>query len=148
MVAACENQLAQGCHKLLSSLDYSDMKFIVIPHTSPDSASASRSPDGLSGGGGEGGVSSGEEGVVIAAHRVIVAARCEYFKRALQSGMKEAIDKYVCVQVYCTVPFKHSIFSFHIPAAHRVEQGKVILLFKGFFLINIYVQKAVPCIYI
>ena len=37
--------------------------------------------------------SVGGGGVVIPAHRVIVAARCEYFKRALQSGMKEAINK-------------------------------------------------------
>ena len=29
----------------------------------------------------------------IKAHRVVVAARCDWFKRALQSGMKESIDR-------------------------------------------------------
>lgn len=29
----------------------------------------------------------------IKAHRVIVAARCDWFRRALLSGMKEAIDR-------------------------------------------------------
>lgn len=28
------------------------------------------------------------------AHRVIVAARCDWFRRALLSGMKESIQKY------------------------------------------------------
>jgi hypothetical protein len=35
-----------------------------------------------------------EEGqCTIKAHRVIVAARCDWFRRALLSGMREAIDK-------------------------------------------------------
>lgn len=90
VMVASENQLAQGCHRLLSSQDYSDMTFVVMPHVSPNSASRLSRGD-CSGGD----ISGGEKGVVITAHRVIVAARCEYFKRALQSGMKEAIDKYV-----------------------------------------------------
>ena len=36
---------------------------------------------------------TGKDGLVIPAHRVIVAARSEWFRRALQSGMKEAIDR-------------------------------------------------------
>ena len=67
---ASENSaLAMGCSKLLGSQQYTDLCF-VLPPGSP-----------------------GAEPVVIQAHRVIVAARCEWFKRALQSGMKEAIDK-------------------------------------------------------
>lgn len=34
-----------------------------------------------------------EETCIIKAHRVIVAARCDWFRRALLSGMREAIDK-------------------------------------------------------
>lgn len=30
----------------------------------------------------------------IAAHRVIVATRCDWFRRALLSGMKESIERY------------------------------------------------------
>ena len=112
-----ENMLSQGCHKLLASQDYSDMKFILSPHTPPlptlgeegatpqtpsistlgEEGSTPQTPslptlnsaeDAESAGSGSG------EGVIIPAHRVIVAARCEYFKRALQSGMwKEAIDR-------------------------------------------------------
>lgn len=33
------------------------------------------------------------EGVELQAHRVVVAARCEWFRRALLSGMREAIDR-------------------------------------------------------
>jgi hypothetical protein len=35
----------------------------------------------------------GEEVCSIQAHRVIVAARCDWFRRALLSGMREAIDR-------------------------------------------------------
>ena len=31
----------------------------------------------------------------IPAHRVIIAARCDWFKRALLSGMRESIDRFV-----------------------------------------------------
>lgn len=34
-------------------------------------------------------------GVELHAHRVVIAAGCEWFKRALLSGMKEAIDRFV-----------------------------------------------------
>lgn len=81
-----ENLLAQGCHKLLASQEHSDMRFVLVPHSPPlptlDLTDDDRSACGEARG-----------GVVIPAHRVIVAARCEYFKRALQSGMKEAIDR-------------------------------------------------------
>ena len=82
------NLLAQGCHKLLASQDYSDMRFVLVPNSVP-SLGTSEAVAGEE-------RSIGDEaagGVVIHAHRVIVAARCEYFKRALQSGMKEAIDR-------------------------------------------------------
>lgn len=36
-----------------------------------------------------------KEEIIIKAHRVIVAARCDWFRRALLSGMKESIDRYV-----------------------------------------------------
>ncbi|XP_071544090.1 uncharacterized protein [Panulirus ornatus] len=42
------------------------------------------------------------EGVELQAHRVVVAARCEWFRRALLSGMREAIDR--CIVVHgCSV---------------------------------------------
>jgi len=63
------------------------MQFVLVPQ---------KSEGGDSGDGGE----DGEGGkVVIPAHRVIVAARCKWFRRALLSGMKEAIDRCVAVGV-------------------------------------------------
>ncbi|KAK7007296.1 hypothetical protein SK128_003274 [Halocaridina rubra] len=44
----------------------------------------------------------GWEGVELKAHRVVVASRCEWFRRALLSGMREAIDR--CIVVHgCSV---------------------------------------------
>jgi hypothetical protein len=48
-----------------------------------------------------------EEVCSIQAHRVIVAARCDWFRRALLSGMREAIDRYpdavhVFPSMYCS----------------------------------------------
>lgn len=66
------------------------MTFVLMPHAPPTTTSELA----VTGVGGDSFSRYGEgEGVVITAHRVIVAARCEYFKRALQSGMKEAIDR-------------------------------------------------------
>lgn len=31
----------------------------------------------------------------VSAHRVVVASRCDWFRRALTSGMKESIDRFV-----------------------------------------------------
>ena len=71
-----DSVLAHGCLQLVGSLHYSDMKFVV--GTRPE-------------GGGTSGKEENERGeeVVIAAHRVIVASRCEWVRIALQSGMKE-----------------------------------------------------------
>ena len=71
---ASESLLAQGISKLLRSHELSDMEFVIATPTSPVDTPS-------------------QENVVIPAHRVIVAARCEYFRMALQSGMKESIDR-------------------------------------------------------
>ena len=63
------------------------MRFVLVPD-SPPLPTLNRTDDDRSA------CAEAAGNVVIPAHRVIVAARCEYFKRALQSGMKEAIDKY------------------------------------------------------
>ena len=76
------SQLAQGCLRLLDSLEHSDMQFVLEqPLATPT--------------GGEGNIADGShrDPVVLSAHRVIVSARCEWLKRALMSGMREAIDK-------------------------------------------------------
>ena len=86
------NQLAQGCLKLLSTLEYSDMKFVLVQQqaTTPGQEEREEKNTPTEGEVREG---SGAEPVVISAHRVIVSARCEWLKRALMSGMREAIDR-------------------------------------------------------
>lgn len=59
---------------------YSDLKFKVTRGTSLMSEISHRS--------------CGSE-VVFSAHRVVVAARCKWFERALKSGMKESLERYV-----------------------------------------------------
>ena len=71
---ASDSLLAHGIAKLLCSHELSDMEFVIATPTSPVDTTP-------------------VESVVIPAHRVIVAARCEYFRMALQSGMKESIDR-------------------------------------------------------
>lgn len=42
---------------------------------------------------------NGQKMVEFNAHRVIVAARCHWFKCALMSGMKESIDRLVIFMI-------------------------------------------------
>lgn len=51
---------------------------------------------------------SEEEKTTIKAHRVIVAARCDWFRRALLSGMREAIDRKITI--HDTNPFLFRVF--------------------------------------
>ena len=74
------NLLARSLESLLSSSSYSDLEFIISEKTNAE------------GSGNDDGVTSQ---VVLKAHRVIVATRCEWFRRALGSGMKESIDRFV-----------------------------------------------------
>ena len=49
-------------------------------------------------GGGDDEDESGRSEEVIKCHRVILAARCPYFRRALLSGMREAIERFVIME--------------------------------------------------
>lgn len=76
------SQLAQGCLRLFDSMEHSDMQFVLEqPPATPTGAEGNIAD------------SSHRDPVVLSAHRVIVSARCEWLKRALMSGMREAIDK-------------------------------------------------------
>ncbi|XP_077980159.1 uncharacterized protein LOC144435438 [Glandiceps talaboti] len=108
-----DSRLAKLATDLLKSANHSDMTFeiihqirvedsdVVIDHTHgllaqaaaaappppspPPAAAASQRPDVET------------EVFEIKAHRVIVAARCDWFRRALNSGMREAIHKKITV---------------------------------------------------
>ena len=94
---SCE-QLAVGCLRLLSTLEYSDMQFVLQHHQATPPRSEEEERDTPT----EGEATpthpikpnGNEEPVIVSAHRVIVSARCEWLKRALLCGMREAIDRY------------------------------------------------------
>lgn len=71
---AADSVLAQGCMQLASSQLHADMEFVLDPATSLEEE-------------------IGGLPIVIRAHRVIVASRCEWACRALQSGMREAQER-------------------------------------------------------
>ncbi|KDR13429.1 uncharacterized protein LOC110835411 [Zootermopsis nevadensis] len=99
--------LSKSAIQLLSSGQATDMVFevvasqeppdCVIDHTQSQAVEASPADQ-----------QEGEEVCSIQAHRVIVAARCDWFRRALLSGMREAIDRKIVI--HDTSPFLFSTF--------------------------------------
>lgn len=78
--------LSKLCLQLLKSGIGTDMEFeIIVSNSSSEQTVREHTHE----------VSSPVEfeSCTIRAHRVIVAARCDWFRRALLSGMREAIDK-------------------------------------------------------
>ncbi|XP_054262009.1 uncharacterized protein LOC128985991 isoform X2 [Macrosteles quadrilineatus] len=80
------SRLSAAAIQLLRSGANTDMVFEVVP-----------SPEGESVINQVGVEVASEEACTISAHRVIVAARCDWFRRALLSGMREAIDRKIIV---------------------------------------------------
>ena len=68
---ASQSALARSVLQLLETEDNVDFEFI-LPADSGSSSAAQ----------------------ILKAHRVVLAARCHWFHRALLSGMREAIDRY------------------------------------------------------
>lgn len=65
---ASRNPLAPNTLRLLETELYSDLQLVVPPDD--------------------------ETGRTFQSHRVILAARCRWFRQALLSGMQEAIDRF------------------------------------------------------
>ncbi|XP_025828986.1 uncharacterized protein LOC108743837 [Agrilus planipennis] len=91
-----ESDLSKLAAKLMDDEDSTDMEFKVIVCANAQDVSEKESgvPD--------------QNVCTLKAHRVIVAARCDWFRRALLSGMKEAIDKKI--HIYDTNDFLFKIF--------------------------------------
>ena len=70
-----KSMLGRASKELLNSEEYADMEFEVR-------SAGIDVPNGQT-----------QEVKIIAAHRVIVASRCDWFKKALTSGMRESIEK-------------------------------------------------------
>lgn len=62
-----------------------------------------------------------EEKTIIKAHRVIVAARCDWFRRALLSGMREAIDRKITI--HDSSPFLFRIFLEYLYSGRLRQNG-------------------------
>jgi hypothetical protein len=80
-----------------------------------------------------------EEVCSIQAHRVIVAARCDWFRRALLSGMREAIDRYPITMHLDLYP---NLCNNYIPGNHFIKQYAYI---KYCVLKNNIFWDVVPC---
>ncbi|XP_067013462.1 uncharacterized protein [Anabrus simplex] len=101
------SQLSKSAMQLLKSGQATDMVFEVVPsqdtpdcvidHSQGSAVEVSAVAEQES-----------EEVCSIHAHRVIVAARCDWFRRALLSGMREAIDRKIVI--HDTNPFLFQTF--------------------------------------
>ena len=80
---ASQSVLAQSVLQLLETQDNVDLDFIL-----PDDSGSGQAQ-------------------ILKAHRVILAARCHWFHRALLSDMREAIDRYVLLKKLLVVDFFH-----------------------------------------
>ncbi|XP_074026270.1 uncharacterized protein isoform X2 [Leptinotarsa decemlineata] len=87
---ANSSSLSQLCLQLLNAQKKTDMEFEIICNNLEQSENSNEAATPV-------------EGYNIKSHRVIVAARCDWFRRALLSGMREAIDKKIVV--HDTGPF-------------------------------------------
>ena len=81
-----ESDLSIFCYKLFQSKDAADMEFEIFDFETslPTEESKDLEP-------------SKKQSTKIKAHRVIVSSRCPWFKRALTSGMKESIERKICL---------------------------------------------------
>ncbi|KAJ1530441.1 hypothetical protein ONE63_005346 [Megalurothrips usitatus] len=95
--------LAKQALPLLLSERGCDMIFEVIAAKDVDTSGDHQVETGS-----DDGTDQEQEVQIMKAHRVIVAARCDWFRRALLSGMRETIDRKI--QVYDTNPALFSIF--------------------------------------
>lgn len=79
------SNLSKHSLQLLKSATDTDMEFEILVNNLPTEETARGHEEDCD--------QLEDERLIIKAHRVIVAARCDWFRRALLSGMKEAINK-------------------------------------------------------
>ncbi|XP_052872917.1 uncharacterized protein LOC128278266 [Anopheles cruzii] len=119
---AAHSILAKNALKLLHSGQLTDMEFeVVVPKADHEienvvaTGSCDYGPDGPNGPvpmvratntALKVGTSKGSQSHCFKAHRVIVAARCEWFKKALLSGMQEDINRKIVIYDTSVVIFR------------------------------------------
>lgn len=99
--------LAKNALRLLHSGQHSDMEFeiIVTPHQSFDAA-GNDDDDHVSSSTSQTTFTSVPQVHTFRAHRVIVATRCEWFHKALTSGMQESIHRRITIRDTSPVIFR------------------------------------------
>ncbi|XP_017042045.1 uncharacterized protein LOC108088638 [Drosophila ficusphila] len=100
---AASSNLSKNALRLLHSTQLADMEFEV--HTYAPASSAS-SANGKSENASAEAATKALQVHSFKAHRVIVAARCEWFKKALMSGMQESINRKVIITDTSPVIFR------------------------------------------
>ena len=81
-----ESDLSVFCYKLFQSKDGADMEFEIFEFESSLPTGKTKDMEPCK-----------KQSTIIQAHRVIVSSRCSWFKRALTSGMKESIERKICL---------------------------------------------------
>ncbi|XP_037094358.1 uncharacterized protein LOC119114260 [Pollicipes pollicipes] len=81
-----DSELARRCHRLFESGENTDLKFPVLGDSVLPSLLGTPSP-----------AISEKQPTVLLAHAPVVAARSEWLRRALASGMRESIDKQISI---------------------------------------------------
>ncbi|XP_065345605.1 uncharacterized protein LOC135943121 isoform X1 [Cloeon dipterum] len=96
---AMNSKLSESVLELLTSESGTDMLFEVVNSSSDSRDAPTDAPESAE--------VATPEVHTFKAHRVIVAARCDWFRRALLSGMRESIDKKILVHDMSHVLFRH-----------------------------------------
>ncbi|KAG4075849.1 hypothetical protein HA402_003675 [Bradysia odoriphaga] len=94
--ALSQSTLSKNAIRLLHSGQFSDMEFEIIVPAAPTKNSSSTQDDG----------SSQLQVHTFRAHRIIVASRCEWFHKALTSGMQESINRKITIPDTSPVIFR------------------------------------------
>lgn len=81
---AAQSSLSKNALRLLHSGQLTDMEFEVIPTPDSSDKSPENQPDNND---------LDNRIHIFRAHRVIVGSRCEWFNKALSSGMQESINR-------------------------------------------------------
>ena len=79
MDSTASTNLSRCMGAVLETGQYADMKFLVHDGSEPLLREQS--------------TADCDEGCCLRAHCVVLAARCDWFRRALTSGMKESIER-------------------------------------------------------
>lgn len=125
-VQSTSSSLAQHSLHLLQSLEGADMEFEIRDPVSPEDGSNSpRCPKSPASSASQHSPTSPSTSptTILKAHRVIVSSRCPWFRRALNSGMKESIERRIVLHD-CSLPVFRCFLQFLYSGLYRLDLGQ------------------------